>query len=709
MGNENSTIKEKLRGRRSEEPAALKILEEYKVFFYSKNVSRLGYLAEVNDIKGRLWIGDTFFDPYTLYQNDDLDEHLEEDCQEFIDKIRRGNLNEPIPRFDELFNTADEERFSWTYQMLKFLSSSHATVVVNFVEFSPLECPFEAKSLMEEALEEVGITFISYPIPFAETPRTSQNFRMKDFDQHFISRLYKYIVDGKNISFHCKHNIQRSVLIASCLIAKCRHMKSLDIKASKMMTTVRELEGGAKLNALQQEFLGEYVAYLKSGSDSYSRFSCQNIFNEAKEDLETEDPHKVFRRISFLLNSCPDPWLQAKRLCLEAPPEVLEEIVDYFEDSQAYIVWLLRAWLDLRQNRYENSLKWTKLILNADSSNEVAYLLAIACHHKLDNSDSEQAEDLGIKFLRMKGVHVPDREAINELFERADEGLKVISPLTLSFDPSGNELWNNPKIISRSSLSTNDDSKISSGDDGLFQKEMRRFYREFSNALELSKGYLTRGLELDVKETRGLAIKCYIKATEFDPRCLRAFVKKAEALKMVGRYEEAAKTYTRALELKPSLAGALMAKGICLHQMKEYDSALATMKIVIEMHPQDPHAYNARGRVYFSMEKYKDALWMFDKALALCPGDPQTHNNRGLTLYLLDRAEEALESYDEAIRLDPNYSHALNNRGFVLYKMQKYDEATEYFDRALKIDPENRQALGNKQLVSTALEGQVEG
>jgi hypothetical protein len=124
------------------------------------------------------------------------------------------------------------------------------------------------------------------------------------------------------------------------------------------------------------------------------------------------------------------------------------------------------------------------------------------------------------------------------------------------------------------------------------------------------------------------AVALYEQAIAADPAHAEPHYKRANALRLIGRPEEALAGYDRAIELKADYA----------------------------------HAYCNRGVVLQSLGRREAALLSYDRAIALDPTDVMAHYNRALLMQDYLRWDEALASYDRAIDLDPQFADAQYNR-----------------------------------------------
>jgi tetratricopeptide (TPR) repeat protein len=159
------------------------------------------------------------------------------------------------------------------------------------------------------------------------------------------------------------------------------------------------------------------------------------------------------------------------------------------------------------------------------------------------------------------------------------------------------------------------------------------------------------------------------RATELRPAYPQAWAARAEALRALGRLDEALDCCARGLALCPADAGLLAERGFTLH---------------------------ALGRL-------GEALLAHDDALAAFPGHVATLIDRALLLETLGRLDEALAGLDAALRHDPLRAEAWCNRGNVLQKRGDWPRALASYDAALSARADFPEALINRAAALRAL------
>jgi Tfp pilus assembly protein PilF len=124
------------------------------------------------------------------------------------------------------------------------------------------------------------------------------------------------------------------------------------------------------------------------------------------------------------------------------------------------------------------------------------------------------------------------------------------------------------------------------------------------------------------------AIPLYDQAIALNPACADPHYKRANALRIVGRLQEALAGYDRAIERNADYAQAYCNRGVVLQMLGRREAALIS----------------------------------YDRAIRLDAADVMAHYNRALLMQECARWNEALASYDRAVELDPQFADAQYNR-----------------------------------------------
>jgi tetratricopeptide (TPR) repeat protein len=194
------------------------------------------------------------------------------------------------------------------------------------------------------------------------------------------------------------------------------------------------------------------------------------------------------------------------------------------------------------------------------------------------------------------------------------------------------------------------------------------------------------------------AVDLMSKAIDIQPTAA-AFTNMGEALRMLGRLEQAIPVVQKAIALNPNSAEALGNLGLIYSELGKLDEAQEHYHRALAINPKLPQTLNNLGNLLLKLKKTDEALASYDRALAIDPNFSDGHNNRGSALESLDRLDEAMAEYVRAVELRPNFAIACNNAGNVARRLCKWDEALLWCNRALQIDPKFDPARWNVGLI----------
>lgn len=148
------------------------------------------------------------------------------------------------------------------------------------------------------------------------------------------------------------------------------------------------------------------------------------------------------------------------------------------------------------------------------------------------------------------------------------------------------------------------------------------------------------------------------------------------------RYEEAIASY-EALHYKQNVYRAWFNRGIALHNLGRHEEAIASYDEALHYKPDDYNAWSNRGFVFGYLGRHEEAIISYDEALRYKPDLYQAWNNRGSSLNDLGQYEQAIANYEEALRYKSDFHQAWNNRGNTLSNLRRYEDAIANYDRGL--------------------------
>jgi tetratricopeptide (TPR) repeat protein len=200
--------------------------------------------------------------------------------------------------------------------------------------------------------------------------------------------------------------------------------------------------------------------------------------------------------------------------------------------------------------------------------------------------------------------------------------------------------------------------------------------------------------------------------------------RRAEVLRLAGRFEEAISGYRHTLQVFPEhptafdrlrevynrihtlavareLLEATVARqeddfiawnllGVLYGRDRRWDEALQAFARSLDAQPRAADPLVNRGWVLLELRRYEDAVTAFEAALALQPRMARAHAGLGSTVVeARGDYHEGMSRYLTAVRLDPENAALLNDLGWLSYKMNRYPEAVLALEKAAVLDPRN--------------------
>lgn len=222
----------------------------------------------------------------------------------------------------------------------------------------------------------------------------------------------------------------------------------------------------------------------------------------------------------------------------------------------------------------------------------------------------------------------------------------------------------------------------------------------FDQALKIRPDYAQAHFDR-ANALRGLgrreeALESYGLALAIQPEHIAALNNRGNALYDLGQYEHAIDSYDRALALQPDNAAVLNNRGNSLCHLNRHEEALASYELALTIQPDSASALNSRGNALHELKRHEEALESYARALAIKPDYALALNNQGNTLLELKRHAQALESYARALAVKPDYADAHFNRGNALRDLRRHQESVASYDLALAIQPDHIGAINNR-------------
>jgi tetratricopeptide (TPR) repeat protein len=213
--------------------------------------------------------------------------------------------------------------------------------------------------------------------------------------------------------------------------------------------------------------------------------------------------------------------------------------------------------------------------------------------------------------------------------------------------------------------------------------------------------------EGNAEEALGLARRAW----QLDPPAATYRLVELQALKRLGRAEEAGRVETALLQATRSDPAVLLAIVRDHEENGRTDEAEAALRRAHEGNPQSIEIALLLGRFLRQRKRFDDAETVLRDALRQQPESPFLQNN--LAYLLADsgtKAAEALKLVDKALKREPQNPAYLDTRGWALFRLKRLPEAEQTLRQALQTrpDPDAQDHLGDVLLARGNRAGALE-
>lgn len=182
------------------------------------------------------------------------------------------------------------------------------------------------------------------------------------------------------------------------------------------------------------------------------------------------------------------------------------------------------------------------------------------------------------------------------------------------------------------------------------------------------------------------------------PEYAAAYYNLGTVLMQLGRPGEAEQALQRCLALEPGWAEAHGALGEALASAGRLDEALASAQRAVALKPDLAHPRLIAGNVLREKGFLDEALAAYRAALERDLRIPEAYNNLGNVLKQQGKTEEALAAYGQAVALNPGFTIARLNAAKLLRESGRLAQAADAYRELLAAEPGLAEAhfdLGN--------------
>jgi predicted O-linked N-acetylglucosamine transferase (SPINDLY family) len=208
-------------------------------------------------------------------------------------------------------------------------------------------------------------------------------------------------------------------------------------------------------------------------------------------------------------------------------------------------------------------------------------------------------------------------------------------------------------------------------------------------------GFVWKALGLALQTQGKDALPALQKSTELMPEDAEAHSNLGNALRDLGRLNDAVASYRRALALNPDTATWHYNLGIAQYDLKTLDDASACYRRALQISPGYAEAHSNLGNTLRDLGRLGDAMANYRWALAITPDHAEAHSNLGNALRDLGRLDDATASYRRALRIKPDHAEVRCNLGVVLRDRGRLGDALTRYRQALAFNPDYVNAHSN--------------
>jgi tetratricopeptide (TPR) repeat protein len=220
--------------------------------------------------------------------------------------------------------------------------------------------------------------------------------------------------------------------------------------------------------------------------------------------------------------------------------------------------------------------------------------------------------------------------------------------------------------------------------------------------------FFLNGVEAFSRGKWAAAVEMMDKATQTNPRYVRAYIAKGAANFMQNRVARAIEDADRAITIDPKYALGYVAKCFFLGEFKQYGQALGYCNRGIELAPNLSIAYNVRGAVKILLTDLSGAERDLLRAIELDPNSYYPYGNLSAVYSMRKIPQVAVRYGREAVRLNPNSAAARVQFAYALVENKSYNQAIGEINRAIGINPRASGAYAVRSLAYLGLGNKIQ-
>ena len=198
-------------------------------------------------------------------------------------------------------------------------------------------------------------------------------------------------------------------------------------------------------------------------------------------------------------------------------------------------------------------------------------------------------------------------------------------------------------------------------------------------------GLIWKALGASLTAQNKMALSTLQRAADLLPHDVEAHYNLGNALKVLGRLDDAATHYRTVIKLKPDLAQAHNNLGNVLIVLGQLEDAVESYRRAVQFKPDYAEAHYNLGNTLKAQGRFDDAVTCYRRALKFRPGFAEAHCNLGVLLNDLGHFDDAAASYCSALEFKPEFAMALNNLALLRNAQGKSTTAMNCIMQSLRL------------------------
>ncbi len=172
------------------------------------------------------------------------------------------------------------------------------------------------------------------------------------------------------------------------------------------------------------------------------------------------------------------------------------------------------------------------------------------------------------------------------------------------------------------------------------------------------------------------------------PDHAEALARRAQALLMLGKRNDAEESLKRAEALDPQAPGVALNRALLQEADGDFLNAVASMDAYLQAVPTDHLALARRSHLNRQLGRYEAALQDAQTCVSMQPEDPESHFAQALAHVTLEQGTEALHACDQALRLKATFLPALRLKIDLLADLGRLEQAQHFLGQLEALEPE---------------------